>query len=161
MQVRRVNEKTVALTELNGFCCELLHRIAPNARNDDPAARERLFSSPTGGKEAEFEMDWLDYVQPELRQIFQSAIEVVEGDLSAFPAEDADEEEVTLQIPLGHLEAWVHTLTQARLSLAARHDFKEDEILRMFPADGSSRALALFQMDFYGFLLECFLRELE
>ncbi|MDB6156166.1 MAG: hypothetical protein JWL90_4619 [Chthoniobacteraceae bacterium] len=161
MQVRRVNEKTVALTELNVFCCELLHQIGPNAQSDDPAARGRLFSSPTGGKEAEFEMDWHDYVQPELRQIFQSAVEVVENDLFAFPAEDADEEDVTLEIPVNHLEAWIHTLTQARLSLAARHDFQEDEILRMFPADGSSRALALFQMDFYGFLLECFLRELD
>ncbi len=162
MQVRRVNEQTVALTELNVFCCELLHQIAPNARSDDPAAHGRLFSSPTSGKEPEFEMDWHEYVHPELRQLFTTAIEVVENDLHDFPPREAvEEEEVTLRIPLSHLEAWVHTLTQARLSLAARYNFQEEEILRALPLDGSMRAIALFQMDFYAFLVECFVRELD
>ena len=60
-----------------------------------------------------------------------------------------------------HLEAWIHALNQARLALAARHDFSERELEREIPAEGDDRAFALFQIHFYGLLQEFFLRQLD
>jgi hypothetical protein len=60
-----------------------------------------------------------------------------------------------------HLEAWIHALNQARLALAARHEFAERELEREVPTEGGERALALFQIHFYGLLQEFFLRQLD
>jgi hypothetical protein len=160
VQVSRLNSQTIALTDLDLFCCELLQLITSSAQIDDPLVRERFYSSPTNGTEPEFEMDWVEYVQPDLRQIFQSALEVVDGDLESFPP-DEPEESYTLPLPLSHLDAWIHALNQARLALAVRHKFTELEMERATLLEGDQRALSLFQVHFYGFLIECFLRELE
>jgi hypothetical protein len=60
-----------------------------------------------------------------------------------------------------HLEAWIHALNQARLALSARFGFTERDMEDAIPIEGDQRALALFQVHFYGFLQECFLRQLE
>ena len=160
MKISRVDENTVALSRLDLLCCELLHQIPASAEIDDRAVRERMFSSPTGGREPELERDWQRYVRPELRHIFQSSLQVVQGDLQAFPPSDGSDEH-TLHIPLRHLDAWIHALNQARLALATRHNFAESEMESAIPMTGDARALALFQVHFYGFLMECFLREVE
>ena len=102
---------------------------------------------------------WRNYVEPGLRELFQSSLEIIANDLADFPGA-LPEEDYTLSLPLTHLEPWVHGLNQARLALAARYSFTEEEMEGRMPLDGDTRAFALFQVHFYGFLQECFLREL-
>ena len=149
------------LAEMDFLCCQFILQIVPSASaTDDPAVQHRLYSQPTQGREPEFERDWKEYVEPDLRHIFKSAQEIVEGDLQKFePAES--EESTTLRIPMKNLEAWIHTLNQARLAISARHDFTEEDMEKKVSLAGDARSLALFQVHFYGLLQECFLQQLE
>ena len=150
MEIRRQDAQTVAISGLNLFLCELLHQIG---------VRERLYSSPSGGAEPEFDSEWAEYVEPGLRQLFQSSLQVVEEDLSDFPPAEPGTLH-TLRIPVKHLDAWLNALNQARLALAERNRITDRE-MESAPAGGDNRALALFQIHFYGFLQECFVRELQ
>lgn len=161
MLISRLDKNTVAVSKLDRTCCELLTRIASSADpGDSEAARARIFSTPTHGKEPEADRDWHEYVEPDLARLFQSALEIVEEDLAEFPPDNRRREH-TLHIPVKNLEAWVHTLNQARLAIAARYDFTEKDMDSRLPVIDDARTLALFQMHFYGFLQERFLRELE
>lgn len=161
MHVHRLDRETVELGDMEPLCCELVQQIVPSAdADDDPAARRRLYSSPTEGDEPEFQQDWKAYVEPDLRDIFRNAQEIVVDDLRTFSLPDSGEP-TTLQIPQKHLEAWIHTLNQARLAIAARHDFTEQDMESRISPVGDARSLALFQIHFYGFLQECFLQQLD
>ena len=149
------------LGEMDFLCCQFVLQIVPSAQaTDDPAAQRRLYSSPTEGREQEFEQDWKNYVVPDLRNIFRSAQEIVEGDLAGFEPDESDESS-TLRIPVKNLEAWIHTLNQARLAISARYDFTERDMERSLSMSGDARGLALFQVHFYGFMQECFLQQLD
>lgn len=142
--------------------CELLRRVPEGADpGDNAAARSRLFSAPSHEPaEGELVEDWRQYVEPELRRLFLTTLEVIEGDLQKLQI-DKRNGEGSLVIPLRHLESWVHGLNQARLALAARYDFSEREMERLLPPGSDPRARALLQVRFYGLLQELFLRELE
>jgi Domain of unknown function (DUF2017) len=149
----------VVLTRLDLFCCELLHQIPVSAECEEgDAAGQRLYSSPTHGADPESDEDWKEYVAPELRDLFRSAMDVVREDLTDFPPAEPRPYYV-LKIPVEHLRNWINALNQARLALAARYDVTEEDMERM-PERGDVRSLAIFQIHFYGFLQECFLREL-
>ena len=159
MNVQRLDEHTIGLLDLNMVLCELLHQIVPSAEpGDDPAANARLFPSPTGGTEAEFDGEWRSYVEPGLRELFQSHLDIVKSDLSELPR-GASDELYSLRIPVAHLEHWIGALNQARLALASRHDFGEKE-MESSPPLNEARGLVLFQIHIYGLLLDWFLREL-
>ena len=161
MLIERLDEQTVALRDLDLLCCELLHQIAISAEpGDSEAARARLFSSPSGGREPELDAAWKEYVEPGLAQLFRSALDVVRGDLQDFPAADPAED-YSLLIPVKHLESWIHALNQARLAITARYDFTDQEMEDKVPLEGDGRAFALFQVFFYGVLQEWFLAELD
>jgi hypothetical protein len=67
-----------------------------------------------------------------------------------------------LRIPAGHSDAWLSALNQARLVIATKNNFTENELNDHFRSPiGSRRDLSLFQVNFYGFLQEFILRELE
>ena len=161
MTISRPEPTTLILSGIEPFLRELFAQIVPSA---DPtgseAARERLFSSPSRGAVPELEEDWKTLIEPELRRLFQSALEVVSADLATLSSASRKKQD-TLHLPVAHLESWVHALNQARLALSARYDFSEHEMEAFLPEAGEARAYALFQVHFYGFLQECFLRELE
>lgn len=160
MTVTRIDEQTVAVSDLDLLGVELLHQIPVSAEPaESEAATERLYPSPTAGVDPSLDRDWRNYVEPGLRELFQSSLEIIANDLADFPGA-LPEEDYTLSLPLTHLEPWVHGLNQARLALAARYSFTEEEMEGRMPLDGDTRAFALFQVHFYGFLQECFLREL-
>ena len=65
-----------------------------------------------------------------------------------------------LRIPWKHADAWLSALNQARLVIAAKYNFSDAELGDHFRSPiGSRRDLSLFQVNFYGFLQECILRE--
>ena len=113
-----------------------------------------------GRREPDFEQDWKNYVEPDLRSLFRSTQEIVEGDLKRFDPDESGDSS-TLRIPVKNLEAWIHTLNQARLAIAARYDFTDKEMEKQLSLGSGARSLALFQVHFYGFLQECFLQQLD
>src|SRR5215468_12116633 len=81
MEIYRHNDH-IEISELDPFLAELLRQIPASASPDGvTAAEQRLFSSPTNGKEPELCAEWKQYVEPELRRLFQSATETVAADL--------------------------------------------------------------------------------
>jgi hypothetical protein len=162
VRIGRVDAAHVGLTELDPLCCELLRRIPSHVDMRDAAVRFRLFPSPSDGREPEFDAEWESYVEPSLRQLFQTSLETIREDLQMLqPPETPGGEDGVLRIPLTHLEAWIHGLNQARIALAARHGFAETEAERLELDSTDPRAIALFHIEFYAMLMEWFLRELE
>jgi hypothetical protein len=160
MKIHRIDAKTLALEEIDGMLADLLRQIPESA---DPAgneaATERLYPSPTGGQDPDADAEWREYVEPGLRDLFLDAVSVVKEDLKAFP-EKTTSGNRALRLPVKHLDAWIHALNQARLALAARHEFTDRELEREIPTEGGERAFALFQIHFYGLLQEYFLRQI-
>ena len=67
-----------------------------------------------------------------------------------------------LRIPTKHADAWLSALNQARLVIAAKNNFTELELCDHLRSPiGSRRDLSLFQVNFYGFLQEFILREMD
>lgn len=162
MEVSR-NGGSLQISEIDPFLAELLRQI-PVSTNPDavPAAEQRLYSAPATPNEKEFCAEWKIYVEPELRRLFQTANETVEDDLRQLAESEKPFSNSTLRIPCEHSEAWLNTLNQARLAIAAKFDFSEAELSDHYRSPiGSRRDLSLFQVNFYGFLQEFILRELE
>jgi hypothetical protein len=152
----------IEISELDPFLAELLRQI-PASTNPDgaPAAEQRLFSPPTTGKETEFCAEWKTYVEPELRRLFQTATQTVATDLEQLNGSEKSFANRTLRIPAKHSDAWLSALNQARLVIAAKNNFTENELNDQFRSPiGSRRDLSLFQVNFYGFLQEFILREM-
>ena len=106
--------------------------------------------------------EWKMYVQPELRRLFQSATETVGADLKQLNGTEQSLANRTLRIPTKHSDAWLSALNQARLVIAAKNNFTELELSDHLRSPiGSRRDLSLFQVNFYGFLQEFILRELD
>jgi len=162
MEIRR-RKNQIEISELDPFLAELLRQIPASANPDGaPAAEQRLFSPPTTGKDAEICAEWKLYVEPELRRLFQSATETVAGDLEQLNGNEKTLANHTLRIPAKHADAWLSALNQARLVITAKNNFTENELNDHFRSPiGSRRDLSLFQVNFYGFLQEFILRELD
>jgi len=156
---RRKNH--IEISELDPFLAELLRQIPASTSPDGvPAAEKRIFSPPTNGKESEFCAEWKVYVEPELRRLFETATETVTADLQQLNGNEKSLANRTLRIPAKHADAWLSALNQARLVIAAKNDFTENELSDHFRSPiGSRRDLSLFQINFYGFLQEFILSD--
>jgi hypothetical protein len=162
MEVFR-NNGALEITEIDPFLAELLRQIPGSTSTEgSPVAEQRIFSPPAGPDEKELRAEWKLYVEPELRKRFQSATEVVEADLAQLKEDDKPFANRALRIPHTHSEAWLNALNQARLAIAAKYDFTEAELSDHYRSPiGSRRDLGLFQVNFYGFLQEFILREMD
>ena len=162
MEICRRNDY-IEISELDPFLAELLRQIPASANPEGlEAAEQRLFSSPTNGKEPEICAEWKLYVEPELRLLFQTATETVAADLEQLNGNEKKLGNRTLCIPSKHADAWLNALNQARLVIAAKYNFTDGELGEHFRSPiGSRRDLSLFQVNFYGFLQEFILRELD
>jgi hypothetical protein len=149
------------ISDLDPFLAELLRQIPQSTHPDGAAAAEaRLFSQPSAEKEICAE--WKSYVEPELRRIFRSATETVAADLAQLNGNEKSLRNRTLRIPVEHADAWLNTLNQARLVIATKYQFSDEELNDHDRSPiGSRRDLGLFQINFYGFLQEFILRELS
>jgi hypothetical protein len=159
MEICRQDD-ALQISDLDPFLAELLRQIPQSTSPDGaPAAEARLFSRPSAEKEICAE--WKNYVEPELRRLFRTATETVAADLTQLNGNEKSLRNRTLRIPVEHAEAWLNTLNQARLVIAAKYNFSEEELNDHDRSPiGSRRDLGLFQVNFYGFLQEFILREL-
>jgi hypothetical protein len=177
MKLRSPKDRRIAILEdLEPFYVELLRRIPEGADpGENVPAAQRLFSGPMQVDSAGFNQDWRELVEPELREMFHSAQEIVASDLRGLPPVDPKVDPVCgrldsaafiatrhkLEIPRDHAEAWLGVLNQARLVIAAKRNFGDremDEDLRFPPA--SERDLDLFRIHFYDFVQQMLMREL-
>jgi len=151
------------ISELDPFLAELLRQI-PESTNPEgaEAAEKRLFSAPAHQDLSDICAEWKVYVEPELRRLFRTATETVAADLQQLNGNEKPFANCTLKIPLAHAEAWLNALNQARLVIATKYGFNEGELCDHYRSPiGSRRDLSLFQVNFYGFLQEFILREME
>jgi hypothetical protein len=148
----------VVFGELDEFWTELLRRLPESAAVYDEAAQRRLFGGPTGGNDPEADADWKDVVEPELRELFDSHIDVVERDLQNLRQLDG---ESSLRVPADHLRAWVHTLNQARLAIGARNGITEEDMEGRRAFDTQEKGFAMLQIEVYGLVLGFLLRHLD
>lgn len=158
---RRKNQ--IEISELDPFLAELLRQIPASANTEGtPAAEQRIFSVPINGKETELCAEWKMYVEPELRRLFQTATETVGADLEQLNGNEQSLVNRVLRIPTKHADVWLSALNQARLVIAAKNNFTELELSDHLRSPiGSRRDLSLFQVNFYGFLQEFILREMD
>ena len=149
--------------DLDPFLAELLRQIPASANPEGtPAAEQRLFSPPADASEKEICKEWKLYVEPELRRLFHSAGCLEAADLAQLNGEEKSFTNCTLRIPKEHADAWLSALNQARLAIAAKCNFTDGELCDHDRSPvGSRRDLSLFQINFYGFLQEFILQELE
>src|SRR6266481_7056711 len=162
MEIRR-RKNQIEISELDPFLAELLRQIPVSAKTGGaPAAEQRIFSPPSNGSETELCAEWKVYVEPELRRLFQTATQTVAEDLEQLNGSEKNLANRTLGIPVKHADAWLNALNQARLVIAAKNNFTETELNdHLHSPIGSRRDLSLFQVNFYGFLQEFILREME
>ena len=162
MEFRREKD-CLEISELDPFLAELLRQI-PESTNTDgvESAQQRLFSSPAPASEREICAEWKLYVEPELRRLFRSATETVAADLQQLNGSTKPFANCTLRIPIENAEAWLNALNQARLCIAAKYNFTDGELCDHYRSPiGSRRDLGLFQVNFYGFLQEFILQEMQ
>lgn len=178
MKVRREksNKQQIVLEEIEPFFLDLLRGLPACAQpGDNPAARARLFSAPMspGGDGDEFNEDWERYVEPEIKELFQSTREIVSEDLAKLPPAPAPSpagsfepaalapSKHALEIPRRHAEAWLSVLNQARLIIAARRGFGEREMEEGLPLPPfTERDTDLFRVHFFEFIQQILLNEL-
>jgi hypothetical protein len=160
MEICREGE-TLRISDLDPFLAELLRQI-PMSTNPEgtPTAEARLFTKPS--TEKEICAEWKSYVEPEMRRLFRSATETVAADLTQLNGNEKSLRNRTLRIPFEHADAWLNALNQARLVIAERNKFTDEELNDHDRSPiGSRRDLSLFQVNFYGFIQEFILREME
>ena len=157
MDIRR-DQDAWHFGQMNPFEADLLRMLPGCAVVDDDKAGQRIFSSVTAGADEEMDAEWKENVEPDLRELFQSHLDVVVGDLAGMKTQDGM---ASMQFPAAHARAWIHTLNQARLALAARHDFTEDHIEGRRKVRKEDKVFALMQIDIYGTLLSLLLRHTE
>jgi len=154
-------DDALEISDLDPFLAELLRQIPGSANPQGEAEAEaRLFTRPS--EEKEICGEWKSYVEPELRRLFRSATETVADDLKQLNGNEKSFRNRTLAIPLEHADAWLNALNQARLVIVAKYKFSDDELSDHDRSPiGSRRDLGLFQVNFYGFIQEFILREMQ
>src|SRR5437773_5681278 len=120
--------QALEIRELDPFLAELLRQIPESTQpKDSPAADERLFSAPAAPEEKDLCAEWKVYVVPELRRLFQSATETVWQDLEQLQCTGKPFANFNVRIPLAHTDAWLSSLNQARIAIAAKYQFSDLE----------------------------------
>ena len=162
MEVSR-NNGSLEISEIDPF---LAGAPAPDPGEHESrlSARSRAAALQPAADPDEKELctEWKIYVEPELRRLFRSATETVEADLQQLAESEKPFANSIAPYPREHSEAWLNALNQARLAIAAKYDFSEPELCDQYRSPiGSRRDLSLFQVNFYGFLQEFILREME
>jgi hypothetical protein len=162
VDISRSDDQTVLLTQINPVIVELLRKVTTSADpSGSDAAQARLFSAPTEDPEDhQLTEDWREFVEPELAELFLSALQKIDGDLQNLRINPATGN-ATLSIASNHLESWIHGLNQARLVLTERHHLQEEDLDRLPPPATDPLSFVMLQLHFYAKLQFLFLSLLE
>lgn len=150
-------DDSVNFHDMDSFVSALLRQLPAAASTDEPKAGDRIFPGLIRGDEAA-NAEWVEFVEPGLRELFRSHVDVVAEDLGKIATEG---ELSSVSVPLAHAPAWIHTLNQARLCLGARHDVTEEDMEHPRGAADPERGYALLQIEVYGVILSAFLEGAE
>lgn len=157
MKLSANKEGALVLEEIPDFLLQALERLPTIGGSTNARVEERFFPAPS--PDAGIAEDWKSFVQPELHEWFVAARDVVQSDLRTAKHRKSG---FAFQIPRKHQEAWLNALNQARLAIFEENRLTEadmDSNLTFDPEDPHS--MAVFQIGFYGFLLDCLVRLLE
>lgn len=154
----RANDEGWIFEDIDPLIGQLLRALPGCSATDDEVARRRIFTSPTAGADPEADEEWRENVEPDMRQLFQSHVDVVAGDLAEMTEEEGS---LTLDIPVQNARAWIHTLNQARLALGAKHGVTDADTSGRRKRHSSAKAFALMQIDFYAMILSLLLAQTE
>lgn len=158
MTFRELPSGDLAISDIPEGLAEMLRQAPKINENSGPEAEARLFPSP-GSEDPTLIDDWKAHVQPGIYDLFLDARNTVLADLAAMK-ESGDSFE--LVIPRRRIPAWLNVLNQARLALAAIHNFSEKDMSRRnFRSIENSRDLARFQIDFFAAIQEWMLEVLD
>jgi len=151
------------IEEVDDFFAGLLRNIPIEAdTSDDDPASARLFSLPSGDEDDDACEEWREYVHPELKTLFQDAMLTVRSDLQKMTASRNATGMSRLSVERGHFDAWLNGLNQVRLTLATRYQMTDEDMDGRTPRSlTSERDAAIFQVQFFGFLQEMFIRLLS
>ncbi len=155
MNFREHEDGGIEIDEIDSFFGALIRELPGIACSDDDKTEARIYQSPTNGTDEDADSDWKRTVEPELRELFSSALDLVVENLAAMK-----DTAPTLRIPASHVDAWMHTLNRARLSLAAQWDIGEQDTQSRHTSRerDPERAMALLKIEVYGMLLEFLVR---
>ena len=158
MNIIFAEDGSVRMEDIDEFAAMLLREMPGIASSDDERAEGRIYQSPTDGKDEQADSEWKDAVEPELRELFSSAIDMVVDDLATMKPNEQGE--LNLAISASHVDPWMHTLNRARLVLGAEWDISETDMTSSYvsPTGDPERTMAVLKIDFYGTLLEFFVR---
>lgn len=149
-----VAQDAVHFRRIPPLLAALIRELPDAPVTDDPRVEARMFPDP--GEGDDLCDDWQAFVAPELRDAFAGARDIVRADLETL---QPDGGLFRLTFPLAHADAWLGTLNQARLALAARNGFDERDLADEIPEDiRKPRERAIFQVHFYGMLQEWLIR---
>ena len=150
MKVDLSHPEHIDFFEIHDSLVDLFRAIPLWAQAPSEKIDARLFPSPVQTKNEELCSDWKAHVEPGLEEHFQSTRSVLVEDLKNIQSQKGSH---SIAIPVHHLDAWLNALNQARLALAAHHEFSEKELAKEESVSiDSPRSLALFQIHFYAFL---------
>lgn len=154
MRINRSKAEKIEFSQVEPIEAEFLKQIPTATQGeDDPKVKSRLYPDPGAGSETAFSEDWAELVRPELEHLFLSSRRLVEGDLAQIKERRGGL--ASLSIPLTHADAWLNALNQARLVLATKYEFADEELLRYeLPVVFSRRDLVLLQINFYAAIQE-------
>lgn len=153
----QVGEKEFQFSGMDAIIAGLIRMLPESAAAEDGVARDRIYRTPTAGRDAEADRDWRENVVPELRALFNGHVGTVAGDIAGMRNNEGI---FTMSVPIGHAGAWIHALNQARLALGARNNFDEEDISGAREHTGN-KGFAILQIDFYGMLLGFLLSHTE
>ena len=147
-RVEKGADGTFHLRELPPLMALSLREMPALLEPDAPGIRDRIAATPYPGDE-EGTAHWERNAAPELAHLFQAARDIVETDLIALRPEAKTRGRFRLGIPAAHLNAWLSSLSAARVGLAERHGFGEADLESVLPediTDDRERALILVHL---------------
>lgn len=100
--------------------------------DDAPGIRNRLTGNPYPEDE-EAARQWEKYAVPELEHLFRSARDLVGRDLASLAPEPRLRNRFRVDIPAGHLNAWLSALASVRVALGEAHSLTEEEMETLLP----------------------------
>lgn len=155
MRLHRISADVWEIRGIPPFCERML-RDLPHLASLHDDALERLYPDPVGSDgPGELLDDWREHVRPGLEKLFADSRGIVSEGLASLEPRGG---EFHLTILAAGFDAWLNVLNQARLTIAEREGFGEEDLNHeAFPDISTPRGMDLLRMQFYAHLQEMLL----